>query len=129
MALVKYAGRTYLIEFGIVAALYTLAVIARPWFTGLTQDPTLRFLAMALPVVPIWLMLVVVIRYYRPVDELETQKLLENVAIAAGVMACLTTSYAVLEDAGLPRLALTWAWPTLAICLLAAMGITRLRNQ
>ena len=129
MALVKYAGRTCLIEFGIVAGLYTLAVIARPWFTGLTQDPTLRFLAMALPVVPIWLMLVVVIRYYRHVDELEKQKLLENVAIAAGVMACLTTSYAVLEDAGLPRLALTWAWPTLAICLLAAMGITRLRNQ
>jgi hypothetical protein len=129
MTLVKYAGRTYLIEFGAVAAFYTLADSARPWLEGLTQNPTLHLLAVALPVVPIWLMLVVVIRFYRRVDELEKLKLLENVAIAAGVMACLTTSYALLEDAGLPKLALTWAWPTLAVCWGVATGLTSLRNQ
>lgn len=129
MTLVKYAGRTYLIEFGAVAAFYTIAALARPHLLAPTQEPTLRIVAAALPIIPIWLMLGVVIRFYRRVDELEKVKLLENIAIAAGVMACLTTSYAVLENAGLPALALTWAWPTLAICWGIATGISALRNQ
>jgi hypothetical protein len=79
--------------------------------------------------VPIWLMLLVVVRFYRHTDELEKLKLLENVAIAAGVTACLTTSYALLEDAGLPKLAITWAWPTLAICWAISTGVTALRNE
>lgn len=129
MTLVKDAARTYLIEFSAVAVFYTLAVIARPYLLPIVPYAPLRLLATALPVVPIWLMLVVVIRFYRHTDELEKLKLLENIAIAAGVTACLTTSYALLEDAGLPKLAITWAWPTLAITWAVSTGVTALRNR
>jgi hypothetical protein len=129
MTLVKDAARTYLVEFVAVAVFYTLAVIARPYLLPLIPYAPLRLLAIVLPVVPIWLMLVVVVRFYRHVDELERLKLLENIAISAGVAACLTTSWALLEDAGLPKLALTWAWPTLAITWAIATGVTALRNQ
>lgn len=129
MTIVKDAAKTYLLEFTAVAAFYTLAVVARPYLVPLIPDAPFRLIATMLPVAPIWLMLVVVVRFYRHVDELEKLKLLENVAIAAGVTACLTTSYALLEDAGLPKLALTWAWPTLAITWGIASGVTALRNQ
>jgi hypothetical protein len=129
VTLVKDAAKTYLIEFSAVAVFYTLAVIARPFLLPLIPFAPLRLLATVLPVVPIWLMLLVVVRFYRHVDELEKLKLLENVAIAAGVTACLTTSWALLEDAGLPKLAITWAWPTLAICWAISVGVTALRNQ
>ena len=129
MTLVKYAGRTYLVEFGAVALLYSLADGGRSWLLSLSQDRAWHLFAIALPIVPIWLMLIVIVRFYHRVDELEKKKLLENVAIAAGVMACLVTSYALLEDAGLPRLAITWAWPTLAVCWGVATGISALRHQ
>jgi hypothetical protein len=129
MTQVKYAGRSYIIEFGIVAALYTGLVVARPYLTAMTPDATLRMVAMALPILPIWGMLLVVVRYYRRIDELQRLRLLENVSIATGIAACLITSYALLEDAGLPKLAITWAWPTLAVCWGATTGINELRGR
>ena len=129
MTQVKYAGRTYLIEFGIVAALYTGLVLARPYMLAMTPDVTLRLAATALPIIPIWGMLLVVMRYYRRIDELQRLRLLENVSIAAGLTACLVTSYSLLEDAGLPKLAITWAWPTLAVCWGFTTGINEIRGR
>ena len=129
MTLVKYAGRNFLIEFVAVAAFYTLAVIARPWLATVIPWPQLRLLAALFPVVPIWLMFLVVVRFYRHLDELEKLKLLENIAISSGLLACLVTSWALLGDAGLPKLALTWAWPTLVICWAVAIGVTAQQNR
>jgi hypothetical protein len=129
MTQVKYASRTYLLEFGVVMTLYVVTILARPWLAGLSSDANVRFAAIALPIVPIWLTLIVVVRHYLRIDERERLKLLENVSIAAGVMACLVTSYSVLEDAGLPKLAITWAWPTFAACWGLASGISALRNR
>jgi hypothetical protein len=129
MTLVKDAAKTYLIEFTAVAVFYTVAVSARPWLLPLIPYEPFRLIVTVLPVVPIWLALLVVVRFYRHTDELEKLKILENVAIAAGVTACLTTTYALIEDTGLPKLGITWAWPTLAICWLISMGVQALRNR
>jgi hypothetical protein len=129
MAPVKFAGRTYLIEFTVCVALYTIFVVARPSLLALTHDQSLDFAIKVLPIIPIWLVLLVIVRHYRRIDELERLKLLENVAIAAGITACLTTSYSLLEDVGLPKLAITWAWPTLATCWGVATGISALRSR
>ena len=67
------------------------------------------------PAVPVWLLLGAVWRYYRRIDEYEQRKLLETLAIAFGVGSCLIVTYSFLADAGLPFLAITWAWPTLAV--------------
>ena len=122
---VKYAGRNYLIEFAIVMGLYVAAVLVRPWLVEHAADHALTTAAKVLPALPIWLMLVAVWRYYRRVDELERHKFLVNLAIAFGVGSCAIVTYAFLMDAGLPPLAITWAWPTLA----ASWGLTTAIRQ
>ncbi len=117
---VKNAGRTYLIEFSAIMALYVLAILVRPWLLDHAASADLALAAKLLPIVPVWLMLVAVWRHYLRIDEFERLKFLETVAISFGVGACAIVSYAFLEDAGLPQLAITWAWPTLA----ASWGLT-----
>jgi hypothetical protein len=112
---VKYAGRAYLIELILTMGLYVAAVSARPWLVGHAAAPGLVLAAKVLPALPVWLTLGVVWRYYRRIDELERLKILQTLAIAFGVGSCLLVTYSFLEDAGLPPLALTWAWPTLAV--------------
>jgi hypothetical protein len=67
-----------------------------------------------LPVLPIWLTFLAVWRYYRRIDEFERLKLLQAVSIAFGIGSCLIVTYSFLADVGMPELAITWAWPTLA---------------
>lgn len=122
---VKYAGRKYLVEFVSVMGLYVAAVLARPWLVDHAADHALATAAKVLPALPIWLMLVSVWRYYIRIDEFERHKFLVNLAIAFGVGSCAIVTYAFLQDAGLPPLAITWAWPTLA----ASWGLTAAIRQ
>lgn len=110
---VKYAGRTYLVEFTVTMGLYVAAVLVRPWLADHAATPALAAAAKVLPALPIWLTLWVVWRHYRRIDEFEQLKMLKTVAAAFGVGSCLIVTYSFLQDAGLPPLALTWAWPTL----------------
>lgn len=112
---VKYAGRAYLIEIVATMALYVAAVPVRSWLAGQAPTPALAAAAKVLPALPIWLTLWVVWRHYRRIDEFERLKMLKTIAAAFGVGSCLIVTYSFLADAGLPPLALTWAWPTLAV--------------
>jgi len=112
---VKYAGRAYLIEIVAATALYVAAVLVRPWLAGHAATPALAAAAKVLPALPIWLTLWVVWRYYRRIDEFEQLKMLKTTAVAFGASSCLIVTYSFLADAGLPPLALTWAWPTIAV--------------
>jgi hypothetical protein len=112
---VKYAGRTYIIEITLVTALYVAAVWFRPWLIAHAASHEMKLAATVLPALPIWGMFLVVWRYYRRIDEFERQRFLETIAIAFGVGSCLVCTYSFLADAGLPELAITWAWPTLAV--------------
>ena len=71
MTQVKYASRTYLLEFGVVMTLYVVTILARSWLAGLSSDANVRFAAIALPIIPIWLTLIVVVRHYLRIDERE----------------------------------------------------------
>ena len=112
---VKYAGRTYLIELSIVMGFYVVAIVSREWPLAHTANAGLILLIKLLPVLPIWLAFLAVVRHYRRIDEYERLKLLKTLAIAFGITSCSLVSYSFLMDAGLPPLAITWAWPTLAV--------------
>ena len=112
---VKYAGRNYVIECALVMGLYVAAVWARPWLAAHAPTHMLEFAAKVLPALPIWLMLGSVWRYYQRIDEFERHKFLVTLAISFGIGSCAIVTYAFLMDAGLPPVALTWAWPTLAV--------------
>jgi hypothetical protein len=112
---VKYAGRSYIVECALAMGLYVGLLLARPWAIAHAANHALALAATLAPALPIWLMLLVVWRYYRRIDEYEQKKLLETLAIAFGIGSCLIVTYSFLADAGLPELAITWAWPTLAV--------------
>jgi hypothetical protein len=126
---VKTAGRSYVLEVAGVTALYVGAIYARPWLIGHADSRALVIAANLLPAIPIWLMLAAVWRYYLRIDEFERHRLLVTLAIAFGIGSCLITTYGLLMDAGLPTLAITWAWPTLAVSWGLTSGIMSMANQ
>jgi hypothetical protein len=126
---VKTAGRNYLIEFSLAMGLYVLAVLARPWLLDHTSNQTLAVLIKVLPAVPVWLMLWAVWRHYLRIDEFDRLKFLQTLAISFGVSSCLLVTYTFLEDTGLPPLAITWAWPTLAACWGLTTAIMRIADR
>jgi hypothetical protein len=111
---VKHAGSHYLIELSLVIALYVGAILIRPRIGACIPGEAALIGAKLLPILPVWLGLWTVVRHYRRIDEYAKFRLLRNVAAAFGIGSCLIVSYALLTDFGLPPLALTWAWPTLA---------------
>ena len=126
---VKVAGRNYLIEFCIVMGLYVGAILVRPWLIAHAGNHALVVAATVLPALPVWLMLAVVWRYYLHIDELERHKLLQTVTIAFGIGSCAIVTYSFLQDAGLPPLAITWAWPTLAASWIITNAIMSIVNR
>ena len=125
---VKTAGRNYLVELSLSMGLYVAALVSRPWLLNHTDSATLAVLIKLMPSLPIWLVLAVVWRYYFRIDEFERLKFLQTLAIAFGISSCLIVSYSFLEDAGLPPLAITWAWPTLAVSWILTTMIRRIAN-
>jgi hypothetical protein len=129
IAPVKYAGRLYILECAIVMGLYVAAVWARPWLVAHAAAPELAMAAKVLPAFPIWLMLVSVWRYYRRIDEFERHKFLVTLAISFGIGSCAIVTYAFLMDAGLPPLAITWVWPTLAVSWALTTAIMQIADH
>ena len=112
---VKFAGRHYLVGIVVTTALYVGTILARPWLVAHAMSHALAVAATVLPALPVWLMLAAAWRYYLQIDELERHKMLVTLAIAFGIGSCAVVTYGFLMDAGLPPLAITWAWPTLAV--------------
>ncbi|MBV9570861.1 MAG: hypothetical protein JO056_06445 [Alphaproteobacteria bacterium] len=126
---VKYAGRNYVIECVVIMGLYVAAVAARPWLVAHAANSGLATAAKVLPAVPIWLMFGSVWRYYSRIDEFERLKFLLTLALSFGIGSCAIVTYAFLMDAGLPPLAITWAWPTLAISWALTTGIMQIAEH
>jgi hypothetical protein len=125
---VKYAGRTYLIEFSLALALYVAIILARPWLIAHTPNVALADAAKIAPALPVWLMFAAVWRHYQRIDEFDKLKFLQTLAIAFGIGSCAIVTYSFLQDAGLPALTITWAWPTLAASWIITNAIMSINN-
>jgi hypothetical protein len=126
---VKYAGRSYIVELFITMALYVGVLFARPWAIDHLSSPALITAVKVAPAIPIWLTFYVILRYYRRIDEFEKLKFLKTMSLAFGISSCLIVSYSFLEDAGLPALAITWGWPTLAVSWMLTSVLMRINNH
>jgi hypothetical protein len=126
---VKTAWRSYLVEFSFTMGLYVLAVLARPWLLNHAGNGPLALLIKIMPALPIWLTFAVVWRYYLRIDEFDRLKFLQTLAISFGIGSCAVVTYSFLADAGLPPLAITWAWPTLATSWGLTTAIVRIANK
>jgi hypothetical protein len=82
--------RRYLREFAPAMLGYMLAVLASVWLLKRVDAPGLRVLVALLPVPPIAMALLAIVRYIRDTDELQRRIELEAVSIAT---ACVSLAY------------------------------------
>jgi hypothetical protein len=82
--------------------------VGRPMPKGLG-----RTLLLVSPMLPFLLIVWVVVRYIRRLDEYQRRLQLESIAIAAGVTAGWTFTYGFLENAGFPLLSMFHVWPVM----------------
>jgi hypothetical protein len=92
------------------AIYFISAVVWKKMPTGLGQ-----MLVLCSPVLPVCLMLVAVVRYYRWSDEYQRQQMLENWALTAAITFLWTFAYGLLESVGWPHLSLIWICPAMGV--------------
>jgi len=83
-----------------------------------------RTLILVSPMIPFLLVVWVVVRQIRRLDEYQRLVTLENIAIAAGVTAGWTFTYGFLENAGFPLLSMFNVWPIMGF-VWAILAIVR----
>lgn len=105
------ATRRYNAGLALAMAAYVAILFATVWSIH-RYDPqgALRYALALAPLVPVALIFPIGVRYFRETDEFERRMMIESLAIAAGVTALLSATYAFLENAGFPRLSAWWTW-------------------
>jgi hypothetical protein len=101
----------YLVEMLVVFSLYALVLVLVHRFGFPMHKGIARTLVLISPMAPPLLMIVVVMRYFRRVDEYMRLRILENWALTAAITAMLTFTYGFLENAGFPRLSMFTVFP------------------
>lgn len=129
MASVKTAGRNYTIELFVLMALYVGLLYVRPVLLHAFDNQALQTAVKLLPILPLWLVFLAVIRFYRRIDEYAQRQLLLVLSISFGITACMVTSYSFLMDIGFPPLSLYWAWPLMAVCWALTQAVFSLRDK
>jgi hypothetical protein len=128
-AAARRVERIYVVRMFLIALLYVGLVWLRRRYLHAEIAPGLHAAIIAAPVLPIWLMLVAVWRYYAGIDEFAQRRLLQILAVAFGLSACTIVSYAFLEDLGLPQVHLLTAWPVMALFWVALTFLAKWRDR
>jgi len=104
------AKRRYFLELGGSMALYVLA-IAGPLSLAESMEPGLaRTLLLIAPAISVFVVVWVIARQFRRMDEFIRLRSLESIAVAGAVTAGLALTYGLLESVGFPRLSMFWVW-------------------
>jgi hypothetical protein len=103
----------YVAELSGTMLLYAVVLIIALDVTNPMKTGLLKTLILITPMGPFLLMIWVIARVLRRVDEYERMRTLEEIVIAAAVTAAWTFTYGFLEDAGYPRLSMFTVWPVM----------------
>ena len=106
--------RPFLVQFAVAMIAYVAAVIISSVLLASLPPGSLRTLSALIPIAPMIVVAITVIRQVRQLDELARAVHLEALAIAFVGTALITFSYGFLETAGFPRLSMFFVWPLLA---------------
>jgi hypothetical protein len=116
------ASRRYTVQLTIAMALYVLLLVGSVLAVQrLNVEGAWRYLLILVPLLPVATIVPAVLRYVRDTDEFERQLTTESLAIAAGVTAVFSVTYAFLESAGLPHLSAWYTW----LVVMGSWGIAR----
>ena len=106
--------RRYVWEFGIAMAIYVLAILCRGWLLrGPLHDSQWSWTVISvalLPMIPVALMVIAIVRCVRSMDEMLRRIQTESLAIAGVVTALVSVTYGLLEGPKFPHLSAWWTY-------------------
>jgi len=107
-------SKRFVIHFSLAITAYVIAVAVSSLTQVMLSEGIARTLCALLPIAPMIVVAITVIRQIRQLDELARTIHLEALALAFVGTALTTFSYGFLETAGFPRLSMFFVWPLLA---------------
>lgn len=107
-------SKRFVIHFSLAITAYVIAVAVSSLTQVMLSEGIARTLCALLPITPMIVVAITVIRQIRQLDELARAIHLEALALAFVGTALITFSYGFLETAGFPRLSMFFVWPLLA---------------
>ncbi len=110
------AKRKYYWELGLGMAFYVAVLSVSLRAVDRLEPGIVRTLVALTPAIPVFVVVWVIARAFRRMDEFVRLRSLESIAVAAAVTAGVTFTYGFLESAGFPRQSMFWVW--------AIMGFT-----
>jgi hypothetical protein len=109
----RQARNAYLKELSGALALYVVVLCSAIYVARSMEGSLIRTILLLSPMVPIALVVWVIARAFRRMDEYVRLQSLEAVAISAAVTAGLSLTYGFLENVGFPRLSMFVVWPVM----------------
>jgi hypothetical protein len=108
-------GRRYMREMVGAFVLYTAAILFTGWAARhLPMSESVRYSVALIPVAPVALVFLAIVRGLRRMDELQQRVVGEAAVISASVVGFGSFAYGLLESyAGLPAIPMVWVLPAL----------------
>jgi|HubBroStandDraft_5_1064220.scaffolds.fasta_scaffold139911_2 hypothetical protein len=107
----RRAGRRYLVQVTIAMVFYLILLAGGLYSVQhLNVQGNLRYALLLLPLLPVFSLVPVALRYIHDTDEFDRQLTLEALAIAAGVTAIYAVTCGFLEVAGMQPVSAWWTW-------------------
>jgi peptidoglycan/LPS O-acetylase OafA/YrhL len=118
--------RRYYFEFGAAMLAYVVTVLLSVWLlVGDQISGDWRWIVALLPVPPMFLVALAVLRQLRRDDELQRKIQFEALAIAFAGTALITFSYGFLENVGFPKLPTFAIWPMMGALWIVGLRVVR----
>lgn len=122
-------GKRYLVELTLALLVYIATLLLSMYLMPGMDSSAGRIAVSLIPVIPLIVTALVVIRQLRRLDELSQRIQLNALGIAFVCTALITFSYGFLEIAGLPRLSMFAVWPIMGSVWLVATLLGNRRYQ
>jgi len=123
------ARRKYQLELAGSGVAYLLVLFGSMTLAKSMPEGALRIALLLTPAIPIGLMIWVIARQFRRMDEFIRLRTLESLAIAAAVTAGLSLTWGFLEGAGFPRLSMFYVWAVMGFVWGGLECLRCLRNR
>lgn len=107
------ASKIYVMQFCGTMVLYVVMLLVSVWGVKNLAELPVRIVAALLPMIPIGLALLVFLRFFGTLDELQKRIQLYAMAFSFGASGMLTFTYGLLQNAGLPQVSFIAVFPTM----------------
>lgn len=123
-------SRKYAVQFIGVLTLYAIFIVASVFcLQRINVRAPWKYLIAGAPFFPALLLLLVIVRVIRELDELQRKIQFEAIAFSFSAVAVISFGYGLLENAGMPPLNLIWICPLMTICWSSSVWFARRRYQ